>query len=171
MINRITKLLDFIRYGKLVTEDYTGKVVKVEWTENLWDGESRYRWESGTVLINVLWDDGSRFIAGPLVNSKDWVPGDFISSKDGLHHTCKGHVTVIADSLADYEEAVRIRLTRARWQQNVCSNEAGVVGIVTGYDGVVFCGKSLEGRPWRAAAPKLLAGNYQEYSQGIAVKI
>ena len=170
-MNYLTKLFNRIRYGKLVTEDYTGKVVRVGWSAYEWNGESAYRVVGGFVLITVLWDDGSRFIAGPMLCPEEWVPGDFISSKDGLHHDCKGHVTVIADSLANYEEAERIRLTRAKWQQNVCSNEAGVVGIVTDYDGVVFCGKSLGGRLWRAGVPKLLAENYQEYSQGIAVKI
>jgi hypothetical protein len=171
MINWLTKLYNRVRYGKLVTEDYTGKVVLVSWVASVWNGESAYKTEFGTTLITVLWDDGSRFIAGPMVLPEDWVPVDFLSSEDGLHHACKGRVTVVADSLADCKEAIRIKRTRERWQANVCSNEAGVVGIVTDYDGVTFYGKSLEGSAWEAKDMKPLAENYQKYCEGRAEKI
>ena len=82
-----------------------------------------------------------------------------------LQRLHRGRVTVVANSVAEYKEAKRIRETRKRSQQSVCSNEAKEVGIITGYDGTTFTGKSLEGGLWESKAPICLAASYKDYTE------
>ncbi len=159
-----TRLRNFVR-GKPITEDYTGKVVKASRSYIVGDGEGgtwrKHKW----CLITVLWDDGKYNIAGPVFKEQDAYSTTPVNSKTGLFHARKGYVAVVADSVAEYKEAKRIRETRARCQQSVCSNEAGEVGIVTDYDGITFTGRTLKGSPWEAKDLKCLATSYKDYTE------
>ena len=158
MFNWLTQLLDRIRYGEIITENYTGKVVRVVYVFHGCCG-----WEYLPALLTVMQDDGERFIAGALL-SADWNTACFLDAEDGLHHTYKRNVTIIANSVDEWKEAERIRKTRKRYQQSVCSNEAEEVGIVTGYDGTTFTGMTLEGDSWESKEPRLLASSLKSYT-------
>lgn len=162
MFNWLTCLLDRICYGKLVTEDYTGKVVRVYWRARIFAGENAM--SSSDNLITVLQDDGKYNIAGPVLvkNVYQWAP---VNPRTGFLHAHKGSVTVVADSVADYQEARRVRLTHKKWQQSVCSNEAGEVAVVTDYDGTTFFGRTLEGNPWESRTPNCLADSFRSYTE------
>ena len=58
MFNWLTRLSDRIRYGKLITEDYTGKVVKASYSYPVGTEMGGTRWESARCSITVLWEDG-----------------------------------------------------------------------------------------------------------------
>ncbi len=153
----LTQIFNYIWYGKQITEDYIGKVVKVYWREEGCDC-----WQNATALITVLWDDGKYNIAGPVFIQSRFVAAP-IDSKTGLFNAHKRDVTVVADSVAEYKEAKRIKETRKRCQQSVCCNEAGEVGIVTDYDGTTFTGRTLEGKLWESKEAKCLAVSYADY--------
>lgn len=163
MLNWLTQLFNRIRYGKLITEDYTGKVVRVCWGVRKSDGDGSWSYRSNS-LITVLWDDGKYDIAGPIFvqHKYDITP---VNPETGLFHAHKGRVTVVANSVEDYKETQRIKGTRKTCQQSVCSNEAGEVGIVTDYDGSTYSGRTLEGSPWKAKDIKCLAVSYKDYTE------
>ncbi len=164
MLSCLTRLFNRIRYGKLITEDYTGKVVRVSWYIISYEegvGHRVYKWS----IITVLWDDGKYNIAGPILAERDRWTTTPLDSKTGLVHARKGSVTVVANSEAEWREEKRVKQTKKKWQQGVCSNGVGDIGIVTDYDGTTFHGKSIaDGTPWKSKSPKLLAETYGNYS-------
>ena len=123
MINWLTRLFNRIRYGKPITESYVGKVVRVKFG---FHGCHGWGWLSA--LITVLQDDGSGFIAGPLL-SANWTNSSFLAG-DGLHHARKTDVEVVANNMWAWQQAQGIKQTRKKWLESVCSNKAGTVGIV-----------------------------------------
>ena len=157
MLDLLKTGLKNLFYGEPITESYIGKVVRVNFPIRRPDG-----YEYHPALLVVVQDDGSGFIAGSLL-SANWNNDRFLDAKDGLHHTRKRSVEVVANSVDEWEGATQIKATRKKWLESVCSNEAEVVGIVTDYDGSTYSGKTLDGNSWESKDPNRLAETLRSY--------
>ncbi len=159
MLNWLKVRLRNYFYGKPITESYIGKVVQKEWTICYGTSDTtRYL----VALFVVLKDDGCQNIAGPVLNSAG-IFDSILYADDGLCYARKGSVTIVANSVAEYKEAQRVKVMAEKWRKSICKNEAGEIGIVTDYDGTTFRGKTLEGGEWESKTPKLLAETYSNY--------
>ncbi len=154
--------------GKPITESYLGKVVRVDWTNVSGDCESGSYTTDCHVFIVVLKDDNCRNIAGSIVKEgrvPSYFPEWFLSYKDQLHHATKRSVTIVADSVKSFLANEEEKGQRKQMIGAVCSNEDGVVGIVTAYRDHIFYGKTIEGLPWESKDPTHLATSYRDYTE------